>query len=69
MTNRVRFGIALAANVGAAGISLAGSAWLWARAAESITPPALAPSLPPVVSEVSVPYAVPRMPPPPAPLA
>lgn len=68
MRSRVRFGIALAANVGAAGVSLAGSAWLWARASESIAQPPIAPALPPVVGEVSVPLVVDPHPQPPSPL-
>src|SRR5688500_16639322 len=56
MTHRVRLAIALAANVIAAALSVAGSAWLWVRASESIVGPTFSPALPPIVSEVSVPF-------------
>jgi hypothetical protein len=57
MTNRVRLAILLSANIAAAVFSVAGSGWLWVRASESTVEPTVAPALPAVVGEVSVPFA------------
>src|SRR5215510_2561903 len=52
-----RYALAVAANVGAVGIAVAGSAWLWMRAADSSLPVSTGQTLPPVLEEVQVPYA------------
>src|SRR5262245_46043424 len=52
-----RYALAVAANVGAVGIAVAGSAWLWMRAADSSLPVSTGQTLPPVLGEVQVPYA------------
>ena len=48
--------VAVAANVCVAAFSLSGSAYLWAKASEPIVQPQAVPALPPVVSEVGVPF-------------
>jgi hypothetical protein len=48
--------VAVAANVSVAGMSVTASAWLWTRAAEPITSPEIAPAVPSIVGETSVPY-------------
>ena len=48
--------VAIAANVCVAAFSLSGSAYLWAKASEPIVQPQAVPALPPVVSEVGVPF-------------
>jgi hypothetical protein len=54
----VRAGLALGANIGAVALALAGSAWLWARAAESGAPYSYGSALTPVLEEAQVPLAV-----------
>jgi hypothetical protein len=51
-------GLALGANIGAVALAVAGSAWLWARAAESGLPSSYGHSATPVLEEVQVPLAV-----------
>lgn len=57
MTTRVRLAFALGANVGAVAVALAGSAWLWLRAAESGLPASQGQNLLPVLEDVQVPLA------------
>jgi hypothetical protein len=55
---RARIGRALGANVGAVAVAVGGSAWLWARAAESGLPATYGHSPTPVVEEAYVPLTV-----------
>jgi hypothetical protein len=54
---RGRYALAVAANVGAVGVALAGSAWLWLRAADSSLQTSLGQTLPPALEDVQVPFA------------
>jgi len=58
VNGRARIGLALGANIGAVAVAVAGSAWLWARAAESGLPPTYGHSPTPVVEDAYVPLAV-----------
>ena len=49
--------VAIAANVCVAAFSLSGSAYLWAKASEPVVQPQAVPALPPVVTEVGVPFS------------
>ncbi|HKG11155.1 MAG TPA: hypothetical protein VKB07_11330, partial [Gaiellaceae bacterium] len=58
MNARARIGLALGANIGAVAVAVAGSAWLWACAADSGLPQTYGQSPTPVVEDAYVPLTV-----------